>query len=71
MTELKKHYIIGAAKNAAESLSMAMILRTTAKPSQYDVMGVQDLVKAVNSAAIALRKACLRQEAAIKNAHDA
>lgn len=68
MTELKKHYITGAAKNAAESLAMAMHLTTTTKPSRYDAMGVQDLVKAVNSAAIALRKACLRQEAALKDA---
>lgn len=72
MTELKKHYITGAAKNAAESLAMAMHLTMTAKPSRYDAMGVQDLVKAVNAAAISLRKACLRQEEVLKSeAHNA
>ncbi len=72
MADMKRHYITGAAKNAAEALGMAMHLTMSSKASQYDVMGIQDLVKAVNSASIALRKACLRQEESLKDkAHNA
>ena len=62
MISLRINFITTAAKNASESLSMAMQLYNLDYKQRGDIDGIQELVGIINSASVKLRNLCLRNE---------
>lgn len=60
MKNMRIHFITGAAKNAAESLTMAMQIWSVQYKKRGSIDGVQELIETINATSIKLRNLCIR-----------
>ena len=60
MNNMRIHFITGAAKNSAESLTMAMQLWSVPHKKRGSADGVQELIEIINATSIKLRNLCVR-----------